>query len=178
MPPHADHDLNLFKLADAAQRKAILARRRKRRRLEQSKRSITVPFIEAPGARAAVRSDRQRIGDVYEQRAWETLQKAGCSLLARQLRCPLGELDLVIRDGSTLVFVEVRYRSSQRFGGAEASVTQTKQTRLLKAISWWLPILVKHAFGGQMPPCRIDLVAFDQNGLTWHRDAVRPTQDK
>lgn len=172
MHPHDDHALIPFTLAEAAQHKAIVARQRKLQRLER------LNYAGETQQATTVRSRRQRIGDLYEQRAWESLQKAGCSLLARQLRCPLGELDLVVRDGQTLVFVEVRYRSSQRFGGAAASVTPAKQTRLLKAIDWWLPTIVKQAFGGRIPSCRIDLAAFDQNGLTWHRDAVRPIQDK
>jgi putative endonuclease len=90
----------------------------------------------------------------------------------------VGELDLVVRDGQTLVFVEVRYRASQRFGGAAASITRAKQARLIKAIDWWLPKIVKTAFAGKMPLCRIDFVTFEQNRLTWHRDAVRLSQDK
>jgi len=172
-------DKTPFTIAEAAQRKAVKARQRKLRK----KAAETAPFGAAPtpserSAAAPLRSARQQLGDHYERRAWEALQEAGCSLLARQLRCPLGELDLVVRDGPTLVFVEVRYRSSSRFGGAAASVTHAKQARLLKTIHWWLPTIVMRAFGGCMPPCRIDLAAFDSFGLTWHRDAVRLSQDK
>jgi putative endonuclease len=98
--------------------------------------------------------------------------------LGQQLRCPVGELDLVVREGQVLVFVEVRYRRSRYFGGATASITRAKQERMLKAIDWWLPKLVRTAFGGQMPLCRIDLATFDQDELTWHRDALRLNPDK
>lgn len=177
-------DVTPFAIAALAQRKAVKARQRKLKKktaldtfsavTPSNSRGIPSPHrLSAPK-----RSERQQLGDRYEDLAWEILEEAGCSLLARQLRCPLGELDLIVREGQTLVFVEVRYRSSSRFGDAAASVTPAKQARLLRAIHWWLPTLVRQAFGGQMPPCRIDLAAFDPFGLTWHRDAVRLSQDK
>lgn len=202
MKQHPILDLTPFTLAAAAQRKAVVARRRKLRRQEKKKQSANkhsgahaalahsefllqgadaapMTLSVVPNAsRTSSRTERQRTGDLHERRAWESLQQAGCTLLAWQLRCPVGELDLVVREGQTLVFVEVRYRNSEHFGGAVASVTRAKQIRLLRAIDWWLPTIVHHAFGGRMPPCRIDLAAFDQNGLSWHRDAVCLVQDK
>lgn len=202
MKQHPILDLTPFTLAASAQRKAVVARRRKLRRQERKNQSLhkhsdkqmalahskfffqgvdaaAVTLSVLPNAsRTSARTERQRTGDLYERRAWESMQQAGCTLLARQLRCPVGELDIVAREGQTLVFVEVRFRNSERFGGAVASVTRSKQRRLLKAIDWWLPTIVQHAFGGRMPSCRIDLAAFDQNGLTWYRDAVRLAQDK
>jgi putative endonuclease len=171
-PPFTDQ--TPFAIAQAAQKRAIRARHQKLRRLAlKSKKND-------PGslATSSERSTSQQIGDRYEALAWEALSQAGCSLLGKQLRCPVGELDLVVRDGQTLVFVEVRYRASQRFGGATASITRAKQARLMKAIDWWLPKMVKTAFAGKMPLCRIDLATFEQDTLTWHRDAVRLSQDK
>jgi putative endonuclease len=167
-------DLTLFILAEAAQKRAILARRRKQRRRESNRRASD----KKRSTRNMVRSNTQRLGDLYERRAWEVLQQAGCALLGYQLRCPLGELDLVVKEGEILVFVEVRYRRNRLFGGATASITRVKQQRLLKTIDWWLTKLVREAFGGKMPQCRIDLATFDQDNLTWHRDALRLTQDK
>lgn len=167
-------DLTLFILADAAQKRAALARRRKQRRKAAHARSAS----KTRSSGAMTRSTNQQIGDLYERRAWEALREAGCDLLGQQLRCPVGELDLVVREGQVLVFVEVRYRRSRHFGGATASINRAKQERMLKAIDWWLPKLVRAAFGGQMPLCRIDLATFDQNDLTWHRDALRLNQDK
>jgi putative endonuclease len=166
-------DPTAFRIAQAAQKRAILARQRKKRRLALQNKKLDDVSPSSPD-----RSPSQQVGDRYEALAWEALSQAGCSLLGKQLRCPVGELDLVVRDGQTLVFVEVRYRASQRFGGAAASITRAKQVRLLKAIDWWLPKMVKTAFAGKMPLCRIDLATFEQNTLTWHRDAVRLSQDK
>jgi len=171
-PP--SEDLTPFILAHAAQQRAVLARQRKQRRLakkNQSTHSARSPAVTA-------RSLSQRTGDRYEARAWEALRAAGCDLLGRQLHCPLGELDLVVRDGQTLVFVEVRYRRSRSYGGAAASITRHKQERLLKTIDWWLPKLVREAFAGKMPLCRIDFATFDADNLSWHHDALRLNRDK
>jgi len=174
MTPPLSHDLTPFILAQAAQQRAILSRKRKQRR-RAKKYNLSNPTRNTP---AAARSRSQRTGDRYEARAWELLRTAGCDLLGQQLQCPFGELDLVVRDGQTLVFVEVRYRRNRRYGGAAASITRAKQERLLKTIDWWLPKLVRQAFEGQMPLCRIDFATFDDDNLTWHRDALRLNQDK
>jgi putative endonuclease len=118
------------------------------------------------------------VGDIYETRALEYLRSKGCVVLERQLRCPAGELDLVVRDGSILVFVEVRQRASDAFGGASGSVTVGKQRRILLAARWFLLEIVRRHFKGTIPDCRIDLLAFEPTGLIWHRDAFRLTLDK
>jgi putative endonuclease len=123
----------------------------------------------------SVRSAHQQRGDLYEALAQEHLERAGCVVLARQLRCPAGELDLVVRDRSLLVFVEVRQRTSSLYGGASASVTSAKQRRILRAAHWFLAGLVERHFGGTTPYCRIDVLAFEPAGLAWHRDAFRLT---
>lgn len=162
----------LFFIAQQAQRKALQARRRKLARQAHAK-----PAPEAIGHEPH-RTARQQTGDHYEREAWHLAQQAGCQLLGRQLTCPLGELDLVVREGATLVFIEVRQRASRRFGGAAASVSTTKQRRFLRAAQWWLPTLVRRHFDRQMPTYRLDVIAFEPDGAVWHRDAVRLPQDK
>lgn len=92
-------------------------------------------------------------------------------LLESNYRRKCGELDLVMLDRSTLVFVEVRYRSSNRWGGALASVTRKKQRRLINAASSYLQ---QHPqFKGK--PCRFDVVAITGTAaepeLKWVRSA-------
>jgi putative endonuclease len=77
--------------------------------------------------------DRQRIGKDAEDAAVVYLESQGLSVLLRNYRRRNGELDVVARDGDALAIVEVRTRSSERFGGAAASVTTRKQQRLLRA---------------------------------------------
>ena len=162
----------LFLIAQQAQRKALQARKRK-----LARRTHATPCSEIT-TRGPQRSARQQTGDHYEQEAWRLVQQAGCQLLGRQLTCPLGELDLVVREGANLVFIEVRQRTSARYGGAAASVSTAKQQRFVRAAQWWLPRLVRRYFGQQMPTYRLDVIAFEPNGAVWYRDAVRLAQDK
>ena len=105
-------------------------------------------------------------GERAEARALAYLQGQGLALVVRNYRCKGGELDLVMRapDG-TLVFVEVRSRSSDAFGGALASITTTKRQRILQAANHYLATL-DHA-----PRCRLDVVAIGPRRLEWLRDA-------
>ncbi|MEO7908920.1 MAG: YraN family protein [Roseiflexaceae bacterium] len=74
---------------------------------------------------------RKSLGDFGEQAAAAHLIKRGYTLLARKWRCPTGEIDLLMRDGSTLVFVEVRTRRADFLGMAEESVGRTKRAKLI-----------------------------------------------
>ena len=96
-------------------------------------------------------------GDAFEQRACADLERAGLRLLARNYSTRHGELDLVMRDGDIVVFVEVRYRRSASHGDAAASVTAGKQARLIQAASHWLAAHPQHA----RRTCRFDVVSYD-----------------
>ena len=93
------------------------------------------------------------LGQTAESRAAAYLHARGLTLLARNWRSRFGEIDLVMQDGATLVFVEVRLRSRSDFGGAAASVTPGKQKKLLAAARQYLATLKT------LPPCRFDVVA-------------------
>ena len=97
------------------------------------------------------------IGDVFEQRACAELERAGLKLLARGYNTRFGELDLVMRDGDTIVFVEVRYRKHAAHGSAAESVTLSKRTKLVKAAELWLAEHPKHSHSS----CRFDVITFD-----------------
>ena len=77
-------------------------------------------------------------GALAETLAANYLQQQGLTILARNLRCRLGELDVIAWDGECVVFVEVRLRQQQRYGGAAASITSHKQHRLIQAARYWL----------------------------------------
>jgi len=93
------------------------------------------------------------IGESAESRAEAFLQTQGLTLVTRNWRCRFGEIDLIMQDGPTRVFVEVRLRSRSDFGGAAASVTPAKQKKLLAAARLYLTTLKT------LPPCRFDVVA-------------------
>jgi putative endonuclease len=108
-------------------------------------------------------------GDAAEDRALAHLQAGGLALLARNYRTPGrggGEIDLVMRERSgTLVFVEVRQRATRDFGGAAASVTATKQRRIVFAARHYL---MRWA---SPPPCRFDVVIVEAGQVQWLRAA-------
>ena len=84
------------------------------------------------------RTPAQSTGDAAEQAALHFLEHQGLTLVQRNFRCKTGEIDLIMRDGTTLVFVEVRFRQSSRFGDGAASVTWRKQQRLIRAAQHYL----------------------------------------
>jgi putative endonuclease len=98
---------------------------------------------------------RKEAGRAGEAAALDHLQRAGLQLVLRNFRCKGGEIDLVMLDGATLVFVEVRYRSSEQFGGAAASVTWRKQRRLANTAEY---LLLAHRELRRYP-ARFDVVA-------------------
>jgi len=112
------------------------------------------------------RTARQLAGDVGEDVALAHLQKHGLTLVERNFSCRGGELDLIMRDGATVVFVEVRRRASSAYGSAAASIGSAKQARLRVAANTWLRRY-------RMPPaCRFDVVAIDGVTLSWLRNAI------
>ena len=104
---------------------------------------------------AAPRAEAALAGVAAEDAALAHLRAAGLQLLARNVRYPFGEIDLVMRDGATLAFVEVRYRRGRSFGGAAASVTAEKRRKLARAAQAWLGAHRAHA----RADCRFDVVA-------------------
>jgi putative endonuclease len=108
---------------------------------------------------------RQVAGDNAEDRALAYLVRQGLRLRMRNFRCRSGEIDLIMADCETLVFVEVRKRSSMRYGGAAASVTPAKQARLIRAAYLYL---TRYSV---MPPCRFDVIAFEQDNMSWLKNA-------
>ena len=108
-------------------------------------------------------------GDSFEQRACAELEDAGLRLLTRNYTTRHGELDLVMRDGDTVVFVEVRYRKSASHGDAATSVTLSKQGKLISAAQHWLAAHPQHA----RRACRFDVVTYDGPAHTIRQDWLR-----
>ncbi len=107
-------------------------------------------------ADAGRRRRASRSGERAEAIAADYLARQGLVIVARNFRTRHGEIDLVARDGDTLVFVEVRLRSRGDYGGAAASVTAGQaRTR------WIAASLIYLAKLGREPPCRFDAVLLD-----------------
>ncbi len=77
-------------------------------------------------------------GTAYESLALSHLQKAGLTLLARNYTCRLGEIDLVMREKQSVVFIEVRYRKSAEHGTGAATIGATKRTKLIRTAKLYL----------------------------------------
>ena len=108
-------------------------------------------------------------GAQAEGLAADFLERRGLAILARNFRTRRGEIDLVARDGDTLVFVEVRLRARSDFGGAAESVTARKQQRIVSAAQAYLSRLHRE------PPCRFDAVLLDRldpDAIVWERDVI------
>ncbi|MGE4406591.1 YraN family protein [Pseudomonas sp.] len=116
-------------------------------------------------------SDSQSSGRSAEALALNHLARQGLRLLERNWSCRSGELDLVMLDGDTVVFVEVRYRRHAAWGGALESVDARKQQKLIKAAQLFLQKESRWASS----PCRFDVVAIATHGqsqnLNWIRNA-------
>ena len=114
------------------------------------------------------RTYRQIIGQRAEDIAVEFLRAQGLQILERNFRRRLGELDIVARDGDTLVIVEVRMRATDQFGGAAASVDQRKQQRLGRAAA---QLLQQHSELSHLR-ARFDVIAVHADGrVEWLRHA-------
>ena len=122
---------------------------------------------------ARTEPDRRARGDAVETAALALLEANGLRLLARNASARGGELDLVMTEGDSVVFVEVRYRGSAAFGGGAASVDAGKRRKLVRAAQVWLLRHPRHADA----PCRFDVVAASGDpaapAFDWLRDAFR-----
>ncbi|MEN8178338.1 MAG: YraN family protein [Pseudomonadota bacterium] len=99
-------------------------------------------------------------GKSAEEQARRHLERQGLKLLDTNYRCKRGEIDLIMQDTETLVFIEVRYRKSSTFGSAVESVTMGKQIKLIAAAKHYLQ---EHRTN---TPCRFDVV-----GITGQNEA-------
>jgi len=112
------------------------------------------------------RTTKQIEGGRAEDAALAYLQQHGLKLVERNFLCKGGEIDLIMQDEHSLVFVEVRMRNDRAFGGAAASITPAKQRRLINAAQQFLQRY-------RMPPaCRFDVIAIDGESLQWLKNVM------
>jgi putative endonuclease len=107
-------------------------------------------------------------GAQAEQLAAQYLQQQGLKLIVQNYRCRFGEIDLIMQDGTTIVFIEVRLRRNADFGGAAASIDARKQKRIISTAQQYLAGLAR------VPPCRFDAVLLDAaqvGNMQWLKNA-------
>jgi len=117
---------------------------------------------------------RMQRGAAAEDLAARYLQVRGLKILARNLRCKAGELDLVCLDDGVLVVIEVRQRGSAEFGGALGSVTLSKQRKIIRAAQFFL----RHESHWNNLSMRFDVLAIEglpdgAHRIDWVKDAFR-----
>ena len=118
-------------------------------------------------------TSRYSKGKEGERAAAEYLAGSGVKILERNFRCPLGEIDLVAKDGNTIVFVEVRARQADGICSPEESITMRKRRRLTRAALWYLK-----QSGLLGSSARFDVIAIRWNGeepeVNWIVNAFEP----
>jgi putative endonuclease len=92
-----------------------------------------------------MKNTNQRVGRFGEWLAAEHLVDSGMELVDRNWRCPLGEIDIIARDGNTLVFCEVKTRRGTGYGSPAAAVVRAKRLRLRRLAAEWLKTTGQHA---------------------------------
>lgn len=111
--------------------------------------------------------NKRSLGTEKESLAIDYLQTRGAELLAKNFYFHGGELDLIVKDGEYICFIEVKYRKNKSFGSPEEAVTKAKQKKIIQGARVFL-------FKNHYPadtPCRFDVISVYQEEITWIKDA-------
>ena len=118
-----------------------------------------------------MKRNQRTVGSRYEQEAAAFLSKQGLIIVAQNYRCRAGEIDIIAKDGQTLVFCEVKYRFDSSAGDPAAAVDYRKQQTIFRVAQWYMQT-------NRLPentPCRFDVVAMTGVGedlqIRWIPDA-------
>lgn len=118
--------------------------------------------------------NQRKIGELYEQTAADFLISRGFDLIEKNFTCRGGELDLIMQDRQTLVFIEVKYRQDNQHGHAAEMVTPSKMKKLIKTAQYWM---MMKGYSPYTTDFRFDVVAIHNHGadINWYQNAI--TQD-
>ncbi|CAA0083772.1 Uncharacterised protein [BD1-7 clade bacterium] len=116
-------------------------------------------------------TNTKTIGDYYEDVALDFLKEQGCQLVTRNFHSRRGEIDLIVKDDKTLVFVEVRFRRNPNYGSPLDTVTKDKQVKLTACAQYFLQTQAKY----QHYECRFDAISItgdpDHLDIDWIKQA-------
>ncbi|MBW3697138.1 YraN family protein [Vibrio sp. T187] len=114
---------------------------------------------------------RRKIGSHYESMASQYLTRHGLTLIEENFSAKCGEIDLIMRDQSSIVFVEVKYRKQAQYGHAAEMVTTQKMRKLVNTANVWLQ---KQGLSAHSTEYRFDVMAIEQNGkhINWIKNAI------
>ncbi len=117
------------------------------------------------------KTSAQQTGQMAEDIAYHYLTQQGLKLRTRNYLCRVGEIDLIMQDKNSLVFVEVRYRRNQNFGTSSETITVFKQKKLLRTANFYL----QQTKLFEKIPCRFDVIAISKNlepaNIEWIKNA-------
>jgi len=111
-------------------------------------------------------------GIATEEFAKQHLVQQGLTFIDKNIHCRQGEIDLIMKDNQTLVFVEVKYRKNNHFGGAISAIPQSKQNKIKHCVAFYLHKVNLNEYN---TPCRFDVIALEgdinQPQVTWLKNA-------
>ena len=111
--------------------------------------------------------NKREVGTDHETMACDYLQRSGMRIICRNFRVKAGEIDIIAQDGNVLVFVEVKYRSSMEYGGAQYAVSIKKQKKIVRVAQWFM---AKYKIPDDTY-CRFDAVLIDGNDIIHIKNA-------
>ncbi|CDL79203.1 YraN family protein [Xenorhabdus cabanillasii] len=114
------------------------------------------------------KNNRYAQGCHYEQQVKQFLQKQGLVFVAENVKIRGGEIDLIMRDKQTWVFVEVRFRQNAQYGDAVTTITRSKRRKILRTASFWL---YQRDECFETAACRFDVCAITGQKFVWLKDA-------
>lgn len=127
-------------------------------------KSLKLPWTSKPSTRD--------IGQLTEAFAAKYLENQGLIYHEKNQHSRLGEIDLIMKDGDIIVFIEVKYRSSTNFGGAISAISSKKQQKIRKTAAFYLQQCSLNEYN---TPCRFDVIALQGNinnpEITWLKNA-------
>ncbi|AAW86707.1 MULTISPECIES: YraN family protein [Aliivibrio] len=117
------------------------------------------------------KQNKRAKGEFYELMAQRYLEQHQLTFIARNFQSKTGELDLIMRDQDSFVFVEVKYRNTSNFGSAQEMVTWQKQRKLQRTALFWL---MKNKLSVEHTSFRFDVVAIHAQGkeINWIKNAI------
>ncbi len=113
-----------------------------------------------------MKENKRKLGSKYEQIAAEYLQKKGYKILYTNYYCPMGEVDIIAVNDNYLVFVEVKYRKTIKYGYPQEAVTNLKQRRIINAAQFFI---MKNNYYEK--PVRFDVISILEDKLTLIKNA-------
>ena len=111
--------------------------------------------------------NKREVGSQWEQKTVEYLQTLGITVLYKNFRCKTGEIDIIGIENDTYIFIEVKYRSSRRYGYSYEAVNSRKQQTIRKVAEWFI-------ISNKLPSstkCRFDVCGIDNDTITYIKNA-------